>query len=313
MDSLSSVFLLDSLFSSPLRPSSEINFRAGYNNNTVSLGRNYGINQQSIYPGIAFYHKSGVYMNYTGFINTQTTPAYNLTMLSAGYMAPLGAHWNYNMAYEHWFFSQQNEDNPLNNSADVSGSYNTRYGYATVDYSLLFGNEIAHRLMLSITGKLQFKQVWIFQSIRILPSFNMIFGTEDVTLYRFSASDRNHQLLYILRLKKEELQKLYQEGAITRDELREFLSSQRLASTGSLSQEQETRLEEILNDLMQHTTTFGLMDYNFSIPVTFSTRSFSFTLNYTYSIPVPLPDENYAMDPIGYFGASVAYRLRLKD
>lgn len=313
MDSLSIFFLFDSLLNTPTRPSSELNIRMSYSNNMVTAGRNYGINQQSFSPGLSFYHRSGIYADYSGFITTTTDPAYNMSMASLGYLGTIGEKWNYNASYEHWVYHDEQAESNLSNSLGLSATFNTKLAYGTVDYSFLFGHETAHRIIGGLTGNIAFGEVWIFKSFSLLPTINVIFGNDDITLYRISETDRNRRLLTIFELSREDILELYEQGLIGQGEMREFLRTRRLSTSSELSTEQEERLTEILKGLEQQENVFGLMNYSFSLPLMMTTGKFSFLISYSYSVPVALPGEDFSMEAIGYLGAAITYRIPFKE
>ena len=72
--------------------------------------------------------------------------------------------------------------------------------------------------------------------------------------------------------------------------------------------------EAINNQLFDVSTTesFGLMSVNFSLPVSFTIKNLSIMLSYSYSIPIALPGEEFELDPIGYFGTTLSYRIPFK-
>ncbi|HPW63921.1 MAG TPA: hypothetical protein PLJ13_16615, partial [Cyclobacteriaceae bacterium] len=67
-DSLQIFSLIDSLINLPVPAfRSQLVARLGYNSNVVSASRTLGFNQFGLAPGIAYYHKSGLYTDVTGY------------------------------------------------------------------------------------------------------------------------------------------------------------------------------------------------------------------------------------------------------
>ncbi|MEQ8425859.1 MAG: hypothetical protein RIA63_14170, partial [Cyclobacteriaceae bacterium] len=85
-DSLSIFNLIDSLIQLETSSKSQIAVRVGYNSNAASSGRTLGISQFGLSPGVSYYHKSGAYLDASGYWSTEYDPSYYLTILSAGYI-----------------------------------------------------------------------------------------------------------------------------------------------------------------------------------------------------------------------------------
>lgn len=320
MDSLSIFFLLDSILNEPLERYSELNPRISYNSNVLSLGRNYGLDQHGISPGVSFYHKSGIYADYTGFWSNNLDPRYSLSVASIGYLGSFNMNWSYSTSYERWVYHNGGAEdtvNPLKNSLGGSLSYNTAIGYASIDYSYLFGtNGGAHRLIGSLTGTINLGSWWLFDRITILPSYSTYFGNQEI-IVRFDGD-----LLEELRL-NEYLRQNFDtktlESLLSEAELQQ-IEMIRQRSNGSPSGFQRLRILDIylsnpdvlnyLYDLLdEEINQYGFMNHSFSLPIMMTIRNFSFMVNYTYSIPVKLQGEEIKPNPVGYFGASISYRI----
>lgn len=326
MDSLSIFRLIDSLIKKTTPIYSEVNFRVGYNSSVSSAGRNYGINQFGLSPGVSYYHKKGFYADVSGFWNSSLDPKYNLTVLSAGYMKFIGKHWTLNGNYERWQYNKTNSDSisytyDLKNSLNLSTGFTSKHVYGNLDYNYLFGQSSAHRIIGNIAGNLSVYNFWIFDKIRFAPGFSIIYGNSDVTTYFNNdlIENRNFNKIFkdqgfqeltrmvITNADKLELSRIRRsdldinEKVILRfeiynkyPEITEFLN----AEFGYSYSQSETKKQ------------YGLMNYSFQLPIVFTlNKSFNFILSYSYSIPVKLPGETGTFDPIGYFGASITYRI----
>ena len=165
MDSLSIFNLIDSLFTLDIKPKSELNIRFGFTTNVTSAGRDYEISQSGISPGLSYYHKSGFYSDLAGYWNSGIEPNYNPTVFSVGYLGTFNnPNWSYTIDAERWFYNpKDSSDNPLTYSVGSSISYDFKWGFASVDYSLLFGEETANRIIPNITGTINLGKWWIFK------------------------------------------------------------------------------------------------------------------------------------------------------
>jgi len=291
-----------------------------YNSNVLSAGRNYGINQKSFSPGISYYHKSGLYTDYSGYWNSSTTPNYNLSIFTLGYLIAIGKHWILSGNYERWWY-HQDPSSTLNNSLGSTFTFSTKYWYTTLDYSYFFGKDNAHRVIGSVTGKINLGKWWKFTSIRLLPSATTFFGNSYITM-RFSPSTKElaREGLGIYNdLKTSPVFRNYIKNTVNTEDwiqIRDLLLRRR-----SQPYQDGKRILDILNsypslnNLLQPANqvkkVYGIMDYNFSLPLSLQTKHLSILLTYTYSIPIALPGEETTLDPVSYFGASISYRIPL--
>ncbi|WP_420578083.1 hypothetical protein [Ekhidna sp.] len=331
MDSLSIFNLIDSLFTMDVEPSSELNIRFGYTTNVTSAGRDYNINQSAISSGISYYHKSGFYGDITGYWNSGVDPNYNPTILSAGYLGTFkNPKWSYSFDAEKWFYNpKDSSDNPLTYSTGTSLSYDFKWGFASVDYSFLFGNETAHRIITNLSGTIKIGTWWVFKNISLYPSASIMAGNSDITQLRYTQrqiSDQNKERISRLdtfaNLNEKQknflailFYKAYSTGTITETQwnrLRFELRTASRISAESLASLNQIANEGFLEEEFVDSNEFGVLNYAFTLPLSLSTERWHFLLSYTYSIPVQLPNEFIEVDPIGYFGASISYRIPFK-
>lgn len=330
MDSLSIFNLLDSLFDFEYSAGSELNIRLGFTSSVTSAGRDYSLNQTGISPGVSYYHKSGWYGDLSGFWNSGVEPSYNPTILSGGFLGTMGEKWGYSMDYEKWFFNpNDSSDNPLTHSIGTSLSYDFKIGYASIDYSFLFGNETAHRFIGNLSGNINFGKWWGFNSVSLFPSVNIMYGNNSITQLRITRQQlTDQQKLQFQRLVEfselndrqrfqlwRYINNAFNEGTITAERRNQLLTA--LSDSRDLTPEDVDQLQNLIENGFESTefadgNAFGLMNYSFTLPLSFSSDRWNILLSYTYSIPVKLPGEYFDVDPIGYFGASISYRIRFK-
>ncbi|XOV95119.1 MAG: hypothetical protein ACFHWX_10490 [Bacteroidota bacterium] len=321
MDSMSIFNLIDSTLAMGSVRYSELNIRATYSSNVAVAGRNYGINQHGFSPGVSYYHKSGFFGDVTGYWNSAYDPSYSLTMLSAGYFG-IKKNFTYVPSYERWIYNDD-ESATLHNSLGLSLNQRIKFLSAGVDYSYLFGPEHAHRLIFSLNGYISFKNVWFFDAISIMPNVSALFGSSKVTTLRFT-SERTVRNVYD--------ENLYYISQGTYSEQKDWLlTAFRKVRQSDLSTKWKLGMLEYLNSLNNNLETygtilspaqlanfeensnpFGLMNWNFSIPVIFTIDHFNISIFYSYNIPKALPGEEFDFDPISYYGASVTYRIPFK-
>lgn len=313
MDSLSIFNLLDSTLSASYTPYSELNIRAAYSSNVAVAGRNYGINQHGFSPGISFYHKTGLFADATGYWNSAYEPAYSLTMLSVGYFGNKG-NFTFVPSYERWIYNQD-ETATLFNNLGLSMSQKIKFLSLGVDYSFMFGAEIAHRLIPSTSGYFSIKDVWFFDAITFMPTVSLLFGNDEITTQRFTESDvfrATIEELYPISQLSEEVQRRFLRELLASEAIdykRALILYRNLNNYGSiLSPELIARYEAERNE-----NVFGLMNLNFSIPVFFTIDQFNIALTYSYNVPYSLPGEVISFDPVSYISTSVTYRIPFKN
>lgn len=326
LDSFGIFTLIDSVLTAEFKPPSEFNIRFGYNSNVLNAGRNYGVNQHGLTPGISFYHSTGWFADLTGFWNSEFEPKYNLTMLSGGYMGVLGRKFSYTVTVEKWFYhySEESQLSSLpSNSVGASMTYDLKYLNVGLDYSYMFGEDEAHRLIGSITGIIKIPGFWKIKHFTFMPGFSSLYGNENVVIqFNGNILDELRTNEYLKQnVQSEEFQAFISEVTFTDSQQRAINFIQR---NNRLTENQKrSRIaliylsnEEVLNYIYglldEEKTSYGIMNYNFSLPLSISFGKLSTLLAYSYSIPVKLPGETIELEPIGFFSITFSYRIPLR-
>ncbi len=304
---------LDSLMKLDLKVPSEFNVRMSYNSNILNAGRNYGVDQHSLSPGISYYHKSGFYGDVSGYWSSQGDPKYNLTVLSAGYLDMVNVKWSYGFSYEHWIYNET--ETFFENNLGANTIYRMGNLSLGVDYSFLFGAESAHRFIGGLSYEFAFEDVLGFDKIRINPTVSGIIGNDIITTFNTSNFDRLSQLrlnwfdLTLQQRRRELLSFLDDNPDIDRTTLQELLRVVNAIAQGrELTPEQEGLIDEFLL-VVDNSKEFGFLNYSFTLPITLSTKHYFVMLAYSYSVPLELSEEAIDLEPIGYFSISFNYRL----
>ena len=329
MDSLSIFNLIESVMALEVQSSSELNLHAGFTSSVTSAGRDYDINQQGVAPGVSYYHKSGIYADLSGYWNSDFEPNYNPTVFSLGYLTTLNEKWSYSLDYERWIFNPKDtSDNPLQNSIGASLNYEFVVDIG-LDYSILFGNETAHRLIGTLGKSIDLGKWWLFDDIRLYPNANILLGNSKITRQLISQQQLSEQwsrvyqqLIDFTTLSEFErdvvsrtIETAFENGRIT--ERRRNILLQLLETAQNLTQRDIEDLQNVLdfgftNATFEEDNAFGVLNYAFSIPLALSSKNLTLLISYSYSIPVSLPGEFFEVDPVGIFGASISYRIPFK-
>lgn len=176
--------LIDSLINVPIpKLKSQMVIRLGYNSNVVAASRTLGFNQFGVAPGISYYHKSGLYADYTGYWSKQYDPQYYLTVLSGGYMNSPTKWWSIMAEYNRYIYAGLGEDEyvPYKNSAGLSNFFDIKWVTLRLDYQLFFGDKTAHRINPSVMLNLEKKKLGRIDRIAFYPTASVLYGSEQIT------------------------------------------------------------------------------------------------------------------------------------
>ena len=285
-DSISLVSLMDSILSLP-QYNNEIQVRIAYSSRVTSAGRDFGIDQQGLAPGLSYYHKSGIFADLTGFWNSEFDPKYNLTVATAGYLGKLAKNTTFGLTYDHSFYSEYDSLNTLTNSLSASTTQYFKRFYTGVDYSFSFGAETAHRVVWNLTGNFNTKRkVGPFSRISILPSLSILFGNQNITQQYVNAPALDR----FANLTERQLRRYAFQNNLSRAEYFLLQDLQQDVRNGTLG----TIQQEIINEYFateQNVESFELLNYYLALPIVFYLKDFSFYVSYNYNIPRNFSDE----------------------
>jgi hypothetical protein len=309
-DSTSLLALLDALINAD-QNYSEIQFRMGYSSRVTSAGRDFGVDQQGLTPGVSFYHHSGFFADATGFWNSELDPKYNLTVLTAGYLGRIGKRTTYSLSYDHSFFTEYSEYNTLTNSLSAAASLNFKNIYTGLDYSFSFGTETAHRTVWNVTGKMKTKGFGPIKSVTFFPSVALLFGNQNITnqytstdaLTKFQHADDRQIMFFSKKLREGGFDKA---SPMFLSRLRDSLNNNE-----SLTVLQQSAYDQLFLTGEESSNVFGLMNYYFTLPILFETKRINIYLSYNYNIPRNIDGAEYEYESNGYFGFALTYNLQV--
>lgn len=302
--------LVDSLLAVPAPKISSLHTRIAYISQVTTAGRDLDIDQYGISPGLSFFHHSGFFADASGFINSEYEPPYYLTMGSLGYMH-LFKNWLTTTLSHDFYLYHDTLSHQFNKSAQLSTFVDYKFLNLGVDYSLLYGNETAHRVMGNLSADINLGKLGLIKKVTLHPGASIQLGNASVVYIRQSDSP---------------LRDLYDEiedggyPSLTYRELRRlgyFLSEEKVVrahnylTTLGYTEQQISDLYSAYQENQIHSDdVFGLMNYAFSLPVVAQLGDhFTLLMSYTYSIPVSLPNESTALENNGFFSLSLAYKL----
>lgn len=310
-DSLSSLFeLADSILLAEKIKFHALMARFSYLGQVSSAGRVQDIEQFGLSSGLSYFHPTGIYLDANGFYNSGYEPAYFLTSLSVGYFQTFYKYWNVSASHDFFIYNDTLSTQPFNKSLNINNFLSFKNMEAGIDYSLLYGDDSAHRLSVNANYKMKWSfDSWI-NSITVMPGVGLQWGNSDVIYWRQSDSP-------VLDLFEIIQQPQY--PALTRAQylyLASLLAEERYLAAGVLLRRNnftQQEIEEIVMDYdesqIQSTNVFGLMNYSINLPLSLNFGKLSMMLNYTHNFPVALPNESYEYDDNGFLSASIIYFL----
>jgi hypothetical protein len=285
-DSLPFLDLLDQLMSLNYS-SSLITLRAGYNSHVLNAGRDFGFKQYGFSGGLSYHNKTGVFLDITGYWNSEIEPNYNLTIASLGYMGALTPKWSLMGSYDHYFYNENNSDEQINysltNALNISSYYDLKWVSIGLDYGFLFGEESAHRIRPNLAGVVRFKDIGFIDRLSFMPGISGLWGNQMILV-----STTNYQLVHqlIQKIGKRRFRLLYR----YKPEVVESL---------------------ILEDYAVE-NAFGLMNYSINLPLYMYIGKSGIAATYNLNFPVALPGEELDLSMNSYFGISASYTLYMK-
>ena len=259
LDSVSILSFLDSLLIGS-EPKSSLLLSAGYANQVLVNGQDLGLEQFGLNTSASYFHKSGLYGNYLGFYNSETSPSYYLHIAGLGYIGSLSPSLSYNVGYEKSFFGGETSTG-LTNSVNASISWFRQNLTATLSYAYLFAEETAHQLTPSFSYTLKLGKTGFLKSIDITPTFSVFWANANILTANFDEQFLKQAWL------------LEQFETIDETLLRQ--------SGDNLAFFRLTLLSRSLG--VEKNTAFVNLNQSISIPVNFQiTDRLALTVNYTY-------------------------------
>lgn len=238
--------------------------RVGYSGQVTNAGRTIGIDQYGLNAGLSFYHKSGIFADVSGYWNSDQVPNYNTTITDIGYMGNFTPNWSYWASYNHYFFSESEDDTityPFTDAINASTNYYIKKLSFGIDYSYTFGDETAHRIRLNASYNFSKNNWWIFDRVSLTPNVSLLMGNSNVISWQISSA-----------------------------RIKEYIRKNGLMKYRYLKNNYPEELEAAISFPIE-SNAFGIMNYSLFVPVTFTIKQFSLMVNYTLNLPVALPGE----------------------
>ncbi|MFN8357367.1 MAG: hypothetical protein U0Y10_23120 [Spirosomataceae bacterium] len=181
---------LDSLvtyFDQSESPRHFLSVRAKYTNRALFAGRDFGTTQSLVMPSVSYWHKSGFYADFTGYLYSQSTPKYQFSNVSLGYMGSLNSQFMFSLEYGRSFAASKDISTALANSISVQGNFTHHKLSASLSYSYYFDNTQTSSLLVPSVGlNFSTKKIGFIDKITIQPNLNAMFGNTNSFLNTYS-------------------------------------------------------------------------------------------------------------------------------
>lgn len=281
LDSLNSIFtaqdsldifdLIDSLLKAdpnmlPSLDKSQLAVRLGYNSNIAADSRTFEISKFGLSPGVSYYHKSGGYLDATTYYSTEYNPNFYLTVLSGGYLHTFSKKYSLMAEYSHYFYNQPED-------STVSVPYTENIGISNyLEFSPLVIRLDYYLYFGERTGH------------RIMPSIGL-----NLLKRKWLGFDR---VAFF-----PSFSVLFGSEQVTEYGIYDNLFLRVLWN--------RTHLRKVPLTYERNYTEFGVMNYGFSAPISFTKKDWTFLLAYNYNIPKSLPGETLTLENTGYLSFSI--------
>jgi hypothetical protein len=187
-------------------------------------------------------------------------------------------------------------------------NYHHKFIDAGIDYSYLYGNETAHRVVAHANGNLKFKFKGFIDAVSFMPGISMQWGNADIVYWRQPRTALS-DLYWLIRdnqyprLDKGDYRKLAYLLENNRTPAATFFLRQRDYTDVQIG----NLFDAYYDGSYNFQDTFGFMNFSVSLPVVVRSGRLSLLLNYTFNQPQALPGENYSYDSNSFFSSSVSY------
>lgn len=300
--------LADSLLSIENARVSALMLRAGYVSQVVSAGRSLGVDQYGFSPALNYFHHSGVGAGVTGYWSSEYSPSYYMTDLNVSYNYSFKDKLTLLANHDFYLYNDSLPDHAFNKSAQLSANYHFKRFDVGADYSYLYGNESAHRVVAHANLNLKLKLDGFVNAITFMPGIAAQWGNADVVYWRQPRTALT-DLFWLIRnndyprLGRGEYLKL----AYLLESERELAAALFLRQRDYSNQQIEDLFDQYYAGDYALEDTFGFMNFSVSFPLVVRAKRFSLLLNYTYNQPQALPGETYEFESNSFFSSSLSY------
>ncbi len=159
----------------------------GFNNKTYFLGRDLGLNQNSLTAQLFYEHSNGIFFGISGALYSEFDPKWDFTTLTGGYGNHFGKHKNfsYQLSYNRYIFSDTNSSD-FENSLDGNLSAETKdssFG-VSADIAYFFGKKQGFQNSFDVYGEIDLFKLSDKATVTFNPLLTFQFGSENIDTSR---------------------------------------------------------------------------------------------------------------------------------
>lgn len=275
-DSLAIFDLIDSLLTADPNLLGDLDrsmmaVRLGYNSNITSDNRTFNISQFGLAPGLSYYHKSGAYVDATTYWSNEYSPSFYLTVPSVGYLHTFSKHYSFLAEYSHFFYNQPSDST----------------------------------VVVPYTNSMGLSNYFEFKPLTLRLDYYLYFGERT-----------NHRLMPSIGFNFVKTNWLGFDRVMFFPAFAVLFGSEQVTTYGVydnllfriLWNRNHLRKLPLYYELTQ--TEFGVMNYGFTLPLSFTKKDWSFLISYAYNIPKALPGETLSLENTGYLSFSITRYIR---
>lgn len=282
--------------------------RIAYLGEITTAGRESEVPQFGISTGVSYFHPTGIFADVNGLYNSAYEPKYFLTTLSAGYFKTFFNHWNFSSSHDFYIYNDTLNNQPFNKAVNISNYYSPKHFDIGIDYSLLYGNSVAHRINNSIAFNHKWKFDGFIRGIRVFPGASVQFGNSEVVYWKQSDNPYFELLQIIEESNYPQLSRRHQFYLTKLLYEERYVAASLLLRRNNFTPEQ---IQDIVNTYsekrIKSENSFGLMNYSIQLPISISFDSFNLMITYTHNFPVALPNETVEYEDNGFLSLSLSY------
>ena len=159
----------------------------GFNSKTYFLGRDLGLNQNSLTAQLFYEHSNGIFFGISGALYNEFDPKWDYTTLTGGYGNHFGKHKNfsYQLSYNRYIFSDTNSGD-FENSLDGNLSAETKdssFG-VSADIAYFFGKKQGFQNSFDVYGEINLFKLSDKAIVTFNPLLTFQFGSENIDTSR---------------------------------------------------------------------------------------------------------------------------------
>lgn len=298
--------LADSLVMLDQQKTNAISVRSGYVSKILSAGRDLGVNQFGAVAGASYYHSSGAFLDATNYFNSSNESFYYMTNFTIGYMVPRWKKWSLNANHSFYVYQKDIESPSFNKSASASLYKQNRRFDVGIDYAYLYGNDEAHRILLSTNLNLRLPKSKIADRISFYPGASVQLGTNNVYFLRQQPTPARPFFELIVAERYPRLNTVDMRRAATlinqNDRARLFAFLRFRNYTPS---QINSLFDALDNQTVASKVVFGLMNISLNMPISMQWGNWGFLANYTLNFPIALEGEEFTYPRNGFFTLTV--------